>query len=85
MPQRNDYRLHGQYIDVSFAGEDLSNRVLSGTYVGVDFQDADLRGSSLIGTFIGSVFNRADLRGANTAQGRFIDSDLSQAKQLNGR
>jgi len=79
MSQQNNHRLHGHHINVSYEGEDLSERVLSGTYVGADFQNANLRGASLIGTFIRSCFRGADLSGADTAHGRFIDTDLDDA------
>lgn len=84
MSKRDNRKLHGQHINVSYAEEDLSKRVLSGTYVGVDFQNANLRGASLIGTFIASCFRGADLHEADTAHGKFVDSDLSTAKRTNG-
>ncbi|MCG8351138.1 MAG: pentapeptide repeat-containing protein [Chloroflexales bacterium] len=77
MSKCDNHSLHGQHIDVSYAGEDLSGRVLSGTYVGVDFQNANLQDANLIGTFINSSFHGANLNGADTSAGTFVNSDLS--------
>lgn len=79
MSRRNDYSLHGYHINVSYAGEDLSGRILSGTYIGVNFNNTNLQGAHLMGTFIGSSFEDADIDGADVSSARLIATSLPKS------